>query len=89
MGDMVLTASGAVEPIMWIGTGRVLAVLEAAPVIVRKGALADHVPHRDLRVTKGHSLFIDGVLIPAEFLVNYRSFLWDDTAREVDIYHVE
>jgi hypothetical protein len=37
-------------------------------VIVRKGAIADNVPHRNLRVTKSHGLYIDGVLIPAEFL---------------------
>jgi hypothetical protein len=61
----------------------------ATPVIVRKGALADDVPSRDLHVTKGHSLYIDGVLIPVEFLVNHKTILWDDRAREVEIYHVE
>ena len=61
----------------------------ATPVVVCKGALADNVPHRDLRVTKGHSLLIDGVLIPVEFLVNHRSIIWDDRAQEVSIYHVE
>jgi Hint domain len=29
------------------------------------------------------------VLIPVEFLVNHRSILWDDLAREVALYHVE
>jgi hypothetical protein len=56
---------------------------------VRKGALAPNVPYQDLRVTKGHSLFLDGVLIPAEFLVNHRSILWDDRAQEVTVYHLE
>ena len=81
------------RPIVWIGTGRVLATRgrrnAATPVIVRKGALADNVPYRDLRVTKGHSLYIDGVLIPVEFLVNHRSILWDDRAQEVSLYHIE
>jgi Hint domain len=58
-------------------------------VIVRKGALADNVPSRDLHVTKVHSLYIDGVLIPVEFLVNHKTILWDDQAQEVEIYHVE
>lgn len=58
-------------------------------MLVRQGALAPGVPHRDLRITKGHSLFVDGVLIPAEFLVNHRSILWDDHAREVEFYHIE
>jgi hypothetical protein len=92
-GDKVLTSGGAVRPIAWIGTGRVLATRgrrnAATPVIVRRGALADNVPLRDLRVTKGHALFIDGVLIPVEELINHRSILWDDRAQEVQIYHIE
>jgi hypothetical protein len=35
------------------------------------------------------SLFIDDALIPVEFLVNHRSIIWDDRAREIEIYHVE
>ena len=94
VGDLVLTASGAVRPIEWIGTGNVLTTrgrrTAATPVIVRKGALAHNVPNRDLHVTKGHSFLIDGVLIPVEFLVNHRSILWDDHApKEVTLYHIE
>jgi hypothetical protein len=93
VGDAVLTASGAMRKIVWIGMGRVLVTRgrrsAATPVIVRKGALADNVPHHDLRVSKGHALLVDDVLIPVEFLVNHRSILWDDRAREVALYHVE
>ena len=55
----------------------------------RQGALADNVPHQDLHVTKGHSFYLDGVLVPIEYLVNHRSILWDDCTREVEIYHLE
>src|SRR5581483_8941216 len=76
-GDAVLTASGATRLVVWIGAGKVLATRgrrsAATPVIVHRGALADNVPHLDLHVTKGHSLLIDGVLIPVEYLVNHRS----------------
>ena len=93
VGDLVLTNGGKARPIAWIGAGRVLATSgrrnAATPVIVRKGALADNVPHQDLHVTKGHSLYLDGALIPVEFLVNYRSILWDDRAREVQLHHIE
>jgi Hint domain len=61
----------------------------ATPVIVRKGALAHNVPHLGLHITKGHSLYLDGVLIPVEFLVNHRSILWDDRAQEVTVFHLE
>ncbi len=93
VGDRVRTASGAVRPIAWIGQGSVLATRgqrgPATPVIVGKGALGPNVPHHDLRVTKGHSFLLDGVLIPVEFLVNHRSIRWDDRAQEVTLYHVE
>ncbi|HLB98165.1 MAG TPA: Hint domain-containing protein, partial [Acetobacteraceae bacterium] len=75
------------------GTGKVLATRgrrnPATPVIVRKDALASGVPHHDLRVTKGHSLYLDDVLIPVEYLVNHRSIIWDDRAQEVNLYHIE
>ncbi len=93
VGDRVLTWRGEARPVVWIGKGQVMVARgrrsAATPVIVRKGALGENVPHRDLHVTKGHSLYLDDVLIPVEFLVNHRSILWDDFAQEVTIYHVE
>ncbi len=93
VGDLARTASGALRPVVWIGSGKALATRgrrnAATPVIVRRGAIAENVPSRDLHITKGHSLYIDGVLIPAEYLINHRSILWDDTAQEVTVYHVE
>jgi len=91
--DRVVTLSGRSRPITWIGTGEVLVSpgkrCAATPIIVRKGAMAENVPHVDLHITKGHALFVDGVLIPAEFLVNHRSILWDDLRKTVAFYHVE
>ena len=93
IGDHVVTHTGRNAPITWIGIGRAFVTparrSAATPVIVRKGALADNVPHHDLRLTKGHALFIDDVLVPVEFLVNHRSIIWDDHAREVAFFHIE
>jgi microcystin-dependent protein len=92
-GDLVLTHSGQARPIVWVGTGRVLAARgrrnAATPVIVRKGALASNVPFADLRVTKAHSFYIDNTLIPVEFLINHRTIAWDDHAQEVALHHIE
>src|SRR5205085_6157206 len=92
VGDRVKTLSGAVRPIVWIGCGRHLVTRAnrlARPVIVRAGALADNVPVRDLYLTHGHALYLQGVLIPVENLVNHRSILWDEAARVVEYYHIE
>jgi autotransporter passenger strand-loop-strand repeat protein len=92
-GDTVLTLRGEAKPIRWIGMGRSLITArnrgKAAPVIVRAGALGKGVPARDLRITRGHSLYLDGVLVPAENLVNGRTILWDDAAQVVEYYHIE
>jgi autotransporter passenger strand-loop-strand repeat protein len=92
VGDTVVTINGSERRLCWIGQGRALATrgrrTAATPLIVRKGALADNVPHRDLHITKGHALYIDEVLIPVEFLVNHRTILWDDRAQEVTVYHL-
>jgi hypothetical protein len=93
IGDLVTTLRGEALPVVWIGTGQALATRgrrsAASPVIVRKGALGPNVPALDLRISKGHALFIDDVLIPVEFLINHRSILWDDRAQEVTVYHIE
>ena len=93
IGDPVRTLSGAARPLRWIGMGRTLVTPRnrdrATPVVVRRHALADYVPRRDLYITRGHALFLDGVLIPVEELVNHRSIAWDETARVVEYYHLE
>jgi T5SS/PEP-CTERM-associated repeat protein len=93
VGDLVTTWRGDARRVVWIGIGKVLATRgrrnAATPVIVRKGALEDNVPTRELRVTKGHAFWLDDVLIPVEFLVNHRSIVWDDRAQEVELYHIE
>jgi hypothetical protein len=43
---------------------------DALPVRIARSALAPEVPHFDLHVTAGHSLLIDGVLVPPEALIN-------------------
>jgi hypothetical protein len=93
VGDPIVTLGGIERPIVWIGKGKVLTTRgkrgPATPIVFHKGALADNVPNQDLYVTKGHSFYIDNVLIPAEFLVNDKSIFWDDHALEVEIYHIE
>jgi hypothetical protein len=93
VGDRVRTLLGQSRPIVWIGVGRRLITrgqrCAATPILICRGALADGTPHQDLRITKGHSLYLDGVLVPAEFLINHRSIRWDDHAQVVEYFHIE
>ena len=92
-GDLVTSVSGEQRKLRWIGCGRTLVTPRnrdrASPVVVRRHALADNVPHRDLYITNNHSLYFDGVLIPAKDLINHCSILWDESARVIEYYHLE
>ncbi len=93
IGHPVLTLNGNAGRVLLISVAQVLASPgwhgPANPIIVLKGALADDVPNRDLRLTKAAALYLDGGPIPVELLVNHRTILWDNDAREITIYHLQ
>jgi Hint domain len=77
IGDLLPTRFGGLRPIQWIGRySRKKSdpskpwVKSAQPICIARSALAPNVPHADLYVTALHSLLIDGVLAPAEILIN-------------------
>jgi hypothetical protein len=94
IGDKVVTFSGAARPIKWIGhrayDGRFIAgKREVLPIRVAAGALADGVPARDLWVSPAHALYIDGVLVPAEHLVNGATIAQAERVERVEYFHIE
>ncbi len=93
-GDTVLTASGVAVPVRWVGRSVVSRVfadpVRLLPVVIKAGALGDNLPVRDLSVSPGHALMLDGVLIQAGALVNGTSIVRDTAAPMVfTYYHVE
>lgn len=75
VGDLVTTAKGEIKPIRWIGrrvykrTGSSWQA-DIVPVKIAAHAIAAGVPNRDLFVSPGHAMLIDGMLIRAVYLVN-------------------
>jgi collagen type I/II/III/V/XI/XXIV/XXVII alpha len=75
VGDLVVTVSGALRPIIWLGSrhvdcarhGRPSAV---HPVRIRAGAFSLGLPLRDLTLSPDHAVFVEGVLIPVKHLIN-------------------
>jgi hypothetical protein len=95
-GDIVLTKQDAgmePRPILWIGHRKLDLTRHpypwmGAPIRVRRGAIADNVPQRDLLISPDHGIFINGGLVPARLLVNGTTIAreWCDT---VEYYHIE
>jgi hypothetical protein len=75
IGDNVLTASGETKPIKFIGRRKVSRERTRSsngegPVKISRFAIDGKAPHSDLYVSPRHAIYIDGVLIPAKYLVN-------------------
>jgi hypothetical protein len=95
IGALVDTLRGPM-PVKWIGRQRFEKASPSwhwsvAPIRVARFALSDQYPRRDLFLSPHHSLFIDGSLIPVEWLVNGRSITLAemDDRESIDYFHIE
>jgi Hint domain len=94
VGDLVLTPSGEVFPIRWIGCRAVATwfvnKLTVMPVRIKANALGEAVPRRDLLVSPDHAMLVDGILVHAGALVNGISIVREtDMGNRFSYYHVE
>ena len=92
MGDRVVTASGEVRPVRWIGHRTLRpAARDGWPVRVLKDAFAPGAPARDLWLSPGHAVCVDvvgEVFIPVGKLVNGATIAQVEVD-EVTYWHVE
>lgn len=98
LGDRVLTLWGRYRqylPVIWVGSKPVRVHPDLSPdmagypVIIKAGAISDHVPRRDLRVTSEHCIALENRLIPVRMLVNGASIFYDMTVTSYEVHHVE
>jgi hypothetical protein len=98
IGDLLPTMFGGLRPVQWIGRYPIKRsdpskpwVKDTLPVRIARSALAPDVPHSDLYVTGGHSLLIDGVLVPAQVLINGTTITRDEAREydELEFFHVK
>ncbi|MEO6842522.1 MAG: Hint domain-containing protein [Bradyrhizobium sp.] len=98
IGDEVMTASGALRPIKWIGRrsygGRfIMGRKNILPVCIKAGAIDDNLPKRDLWISPHHAMYFEdesgGVLVEARDLVNGVSIVQAERVEEVAYFHIE
>jgi Hint domain len=97
VGDLVMTKSGALRPIKWIGRrsydGRfAMGRKEILPVCIKAGAIGAGVPRRDLWISPQHAMYFGddgGVLIEARDLVNGVSIVQAERVDSVEYFHIE
>ncbi len=99
IGDEVMTMSGALRPIKWIGRRRyggrfVMGRKDILPICIKAGALDDNVPRRDLWISPHHAMYfkdkhLEGVLIEAKDLVNGASIVLVERVDKVEYFHIE
>ena len=94
IGDLVVTRFGGIRPIKWIGRQSYAARfirtnVEKIPVCIRAGALADRQPARDLYVSPGHSMLVDGRLLLAKSLVNGITITQEWGPQDIHYYQIE
>ncbi|MGC8476717.1 MAG: Hint domain-containing protein [Acetobacteraceae bacterium] len=96
-GEAVLTMEHGrtrVRPVRWLGRrrlrlGRHPAPETVAPIRIRRDAVADGIPARDLRVSPDHAILCGSVLIAARQLVNGISIVQEAAVGTVTYYHLE
>ena len=93
-GDTVLTRFGGLQKIRWVGrqSFRGEAIKndwKSVPVHIRAGALGDGLPSRDLYVSPGHSMLVDGTLLLAKHLVNGVTITQGWVPEQVEYYQLD
>jgi len=98
VGDLLVTEFGGLRPIQWIGYYSYKKAdaskpwaRDALPVRVAQSAIAPGVPSADLYLSPAHALYIDGVLVPADSLINGTTVTVHEAQDccELKYYHVK
>jgi Hint domain len=90
----IVNGAAQLRRVVWVGRKAVdlstsVDTDDLAPIRIKRDAIADGVPKRDLLVTGDHCLIFDGYLMPARALVNGRSIVKDTSMLRFTVFHIE
>lgn len=90
-GDEILTARGRRATVKFVSRQTILTRFcdtpRARPVRISAGALGGNLPARDLLVSPGHAVFVDGILARAGALVNGTTITQSETMPASFVYY--
>ncbi|MEM8977720.1 MAG: Hint domain-containing protein [Pseudomonadota bacterium] len=97
IGDLINTSSGDARPVKWLARRQLVRPSsgiwpkEHRPIKIERHAIDGHSPRRDLYVSSGHHMYLDGMLIPVAQLVNGLSITECafEEAETIDYFHIE
>jgi Hint domain len=97
VGDLLPTRFGGLRPVQWIGRYALKKsdsskpwTETAQPIRIARSALGPNLPHADLYVTAAHGFLIDGVLVPAELLINGTTMTrHEPEGDELEFFHIK
>jgi hypothetical protein len=94
--DVVVIRDGreVLEPVQWVGYSNIdlsrhAHPEDAAPIRIRKNAIAENQPSSDLFVSPEHCLVLDGRCVPAKLLVNGGSITSERDHAPFTYHHIE
>lgn len=83
-------ASFAAESVMWIGKFKLSNLnAKSRPICIKKGALGENCPFKDLYVSPVHCLLLNGKMVLAKSMVNGLTIYQDIECGSVEYYHLE
>ncbi len=79
-----------IEPVIWISKFKVINLnSKSRPICIKKDALRENYPFKDLYVSPGHSLLLNGKMVLAKNIVNEKTIYQDNECDSVEYYHLE
>ena len=83
-------AESQFTPVLWASKFKVATLNNKSyPICIKKDALGENIPFKDLYVSPNHGLLINGKRVLAKKLINETTIYQDKTWKEVEYYHLE
>lgn len=79
-----------IEHVLWVSKFKVINLnSKSRPICIKKDALSKNHPFKDLYVSPGHSLLLNGKMVLAINIVNGNTIYQDNECDSVEYYHLE